>query len=595
MTTQQLNHGAAPAGRSEPQTQSAADAQSTQEAQSGEAITRAAEALLREHPDAIVAGLSSNGLIVPIPGAVGLWGQETIEGRAVIDNVVAADRNKVVELWQSAHKVGSVSGKVRLLSAPSRWMTLHFLDIRDAHGILLCVILPSEEPGEENAEDEVEELPPTAPRFSTLMEDELGKVLDCDAAFTQMFGYTPEDVIGESVLDQMHPEDQGRVVEGWLAMISTHRDQQTRLRRRRKDGSWMWVDTTLHNYLNDPERNHVLVEIIDVSAEMAAQEALEEREELLRRLTDAMPVGLLQLDTERNIVYNNGYLLEILHDSSDTAAAKLDPTSGTEAPQTAAPSLRTLLATLTEEGMAHFESSLATVLDEGIDQDIEVDMVLESGVWRRALMSIRTLLRHGGEVNGAITCVLDITDSARARKELEKRATFDALTGCHNRSSILTALQGELEQNDSSLTAVVYVDLDKFKRVNDTLGHAAGDELLALAADRLRVAGRADDVVGRLGGDEFLLLLKGIPGPEVAMRVAHRICTLLGTKFELSSETVELRASVGVAFRGPRTPTLTAEELVKLADTAMYASKDQGLGLPVLAAGLQGSAAPQAG
>jgi diguanylate cyclase (GGDEF)-like protein len=198
-------------------------------------------------------------------------------------------------------------------------------------------------------------------------------------------------------------------------------------------------------------------------------------------------------------------------------------------------------------------------------------------------------------VNGAITCVLDITDSARARKELEKRATFDALTGCHNRSSILTALQGELEQNDSSLTAVVYVDLDKFKRVNDTLGHAAGDELLALAADRLRVAGRADDVVGRLGGDEFLLLLKGIPGPEVAMRVAHRICTLLGTKFELSSETVELRASVGVAFRGPRTPTLTAEELVKLADTAMYASKDQGLGLPVLAAGLQGSAAPQAG
>jgi diguanylate cyclase (GGDEF)-like protein/PAS domain S-box-containing protein len=593
MATQQRNHKAPPADQPEPETQSPADAQSVQEAQSGAAIARAAEALLREHPDAIVAGLSSNGLIVPIPGAVALWGQETIEGRAVIDSVVAADRNTVVELWQSAHKVGSVSGKVRLLSKPSRWMTLHFLDIRDAHGILLCVILPSEEPGEEHDEDDVEELPPTAPRFSTLLEDELGKVLDCDAAFTQMFGYTPEDVIGESVLDQMHPEDQGRVVEGWLAMISTHRDQQTRLRRRRKDGSWMWVDTTLHNYLNDPERNHVLVEIIDVSAEMAAQEALQEREELLRRLTDAMPVGLLQVDTERNVVYNNAHLLEILHDSSGPAAVKLQPTLGTEPPQTPAPSLRTLLATLTEEGLALFESSLATVLNDGIDQDIEVDMVLESGVWRRALMSVRTLLRHGGEVSGAITCVLDVTDSARARKELEKRATFDALTGCYNRSSILTALQGELEQNDSSLTGVVYVDLDKFKPVNDTLGHAAGDELLALVADRLRVAGRADDVVGRLGGDEFLLLLKGIPGPEVAMRVAHRICTLLGTEFELSSETVELRASVGVAFRGPGTPTLTAEELVKLADTAMYASKDQGLGLPVLAAGLQGSTPPQ--
>jgi diguanylate cyclase (GGDEF)-like protein/PAS domain S-box-containing protein len=594
MAINQRNHGAAPTGESDPQTPSAAEVQAAREKQSGEAVARAAEALLREHPDAVVAGLSSNGLIVPIPGAVALWGQETIEGRAVIDNVVAADRNTVVELWLEARTLGSVSGKVRLLSNPSRWMTLYFMDIRDVHGILLGVILPSDESGEEHAASDGEELPPTAPRFSTLMEDELGKVLDCDAAFTQMFGYTPEDVIGESVLDQMHPEDQGRVIEGWLAMLSTHRDQQTRLRRRRKDGSWVWVDTTLHNYLNDPERKHVLVEIIDVSAEMAAQEALQEREELLRRLTDAMPVGLLQLDTDRNLVYKNAHLLEILHGARDTAVAKLDPAPGTEPPEAPEPSLGTLLATLTEEGTADFESSLTKVLDEGIDQDIEVDIVLKSGVWRRALMNIRTLLRQGGEVSGAIMCVLDITDSARARQELEKRATFDALTGCYNRPSILTALQGELEANDSSLTGVVYVDLDKFKPVNDTLGHAAGDELLALVADRLRVAGRADDIVGRLGGDEFLLLLKDIPGPEVAMRVAHRVCTLLGTKFELSSETVELRASVGVAFRGPETPMLTAEELIKLADTAMYASKDQALGLPVLAAGLNATATPKA-
>ena len=84
----------------------------------------------------------------------------------------------------------------------------------------------------------------------------------------------------------------------------------------------MWIDTTLHNYLNQPDRNHVLVEIIDVSAEMAAQEALQEHEELLRRLTDAMPVGLLQLDTERRVVYHNARLLEILHGASDPAARR---------------------------------------------------------------------------------------------------------------------------------------------------------------------------------------------------------------------------------------------------------------------------------
>jgi diguanylate cyclase (GGDEF)-like protein len=297
-----------------------------------------------------------------------------------------------------------------------------------------------------------------------------------------------------------------------------------------------------------------------------------------------MPVGLLQLDTDRNVVYNNAHLLEILHGSRTGAPAQLESPDGESADQADAPraTAMTLLSTLTEEGLTAFETSMKTVLDEGIDQDIEVDMVLQSGVWRRALMSIRALLRQSGEVNGAITCVLDITDSARARQELEKRATFDALTGAHNRSSILSSLQLELEQEDSSMTGVVYVDLDKFKPVNDTLGHAAGDELLTLVAERLSIASRSEDVVGRLGGDEFLVLLRSIPEPEVAMRVARRICTSLNSKFELSSGTIELRASVGVAWRDSE--TISAEELVRQADAAMYMSKSQGRGLPMAAA-----------
>ena len=109
-----------------------------------------------------------------------------------------------------------------------------------------------------------------------------------------MFGYTADELIGERVLDQIHPEDQARAVEGWLALLSSRRVQQMRCRRKRKDGSFMWIDTTLHNYLNQPDRNYVLVEIIDVSAEMAAQEALQDQGALLRRLIEAMPDGLLQ-------------------------------------------------------------------------------------------------------------------------------------------------------------------------------------------------------------------------------------------------------------------------------------------------------------
>jgi len=550
-----------------------------------QSIALAADALLREHSDALVCGLSSNGLIVPVPNTVGLWGQAAIEGRAVIDGVVAEDRATVISLWQLAQHEGASAGNVRLLSKPSSWVTLHFLDVREIHGTLMCIILPNDQAIEEDGRPAAKEQAPAAPRFSTLLEDEGANVLECDDAFTQMFGYTPEELIGKSVLDQIHPDDQGRAVEGWLAVLSTRRAQQTRLRRRRKDGTWMWVDTTLHNFLNQPDRNYVLIEIIDVTAEMHAQEALEEREELLRRITDAMPVGLLQVDTDRTVVYNNARLLDILHgcagqdDAAPDLPAGAAPIEDADAPST---SVVEILHTLTDEGLGAFDAALAEVLSEGVDRDVEVDIVLASGTWRRALMSLRALLRSSGEVNGAITCVLDITDSARARQELEKRATFDPLTHCHNRSSILGTLQLELERDDATTTGAVYVDLDEFKPVNDRLGHAAGDELLVLVAERMKLASRDHDVIGRLGGDEFLVLLRDIHGPEMAMRAAERIGQALCSDFQLSCGTVKLRASIGVACSGAG--TISPEELVKRADTAMYESKQQRRSVPVLAA-----------
>jgi len=550
-------------------------------------LARGAEALLREHPDALVAGLASNGLIVPVPQTVGLYGQSLIEGRAVFDNVVAADRNTVTRMWVNLRQERATTGKVRMLDRPNAWMTLHFIDLQEIHGIVLAVVLPSEEPGQESAAEQAAQ-GRAAPRFCTLLEDEGANVIECDDAFTQMFGYELEDVHGKSVLDQIHPDDQGRAVEGWLTVLSTGRNQQTRLRRRRKDGSWMWVDTTLHNCLNEPGRNYVLVELIDISAEMQAQEALADSEELLRRLTNAMPVGLLQVDTERSVIYNNARLLEILHGAGASGAGSpssalspaLDAGDGDEGAGAATVPLEVALETLTDEARSEFDTALTEVLAEGVDRDVELAVALPGGEQRRALMSLRALMRPSGEVSGAITCVLDVTDSARARKELEQRATYDTLTGCHNRSSILGSLQTELEREGSSGIGVVYVDLDEFKPVNDTLGHAAGDELLVLVAERLARASRESDLVGRLGGDEFLLVLQDIPGTDVAMAVADRVCRLLSDSFELSCGPVQLRGSVGVACS--RGEDLSAEELIKKADAAMYESKDRREGRPVL-------------
>ncbi len=554
----------------------------------GHSIAEGAEALLREHPGAQVCALAANGLIVPVPQSVGLWGQGLIEGRALIDNVVAADRTAVVRLWLAAQQEGSAATKVRMLATPAKWSTLHFIDLREVHGVFLGVILPSDEDaGEEPTELQTT---PAAPRFCTLTEDEGARVVAADDAFTQMFGYTEQELLGKSVLDQIHPDDQGRAVEGWLAVISSNRAQQTRLRRRRKDGSYVWVDTTLHNFLNHPGRNCVVVEIIDISAEMAAQEALHEHEELLRRLTDAMPVGLLQIDVARDVVYNNACLLEILYgsepiDSAMTSEpAPLLPGEQEAAAQRhdePAPAVNALLQTLTEESTAKFAGVLDEVLGAGVDRDVEVDIVRPSGAPRRALMSVRALSRADGEVGGAITCVLDVTDSARAREELEHRATYDTLTHVHNRSSILAVLQEQLEREDGRSTGVVYVDLDKFKPVNDTLGHAAGDELLVLVGERLKLASRDSDVIGRLGGDEFLIVLRDVPSSHVAMQVAERISMTVCGSFELSSGEADLRASIGVACG--QHGAVTAEDLVRQADAAMYRSKSDGRCVPVLA------------
>ncbi|HLI33069.1 MAG TPA: diguanylate cyclase [Solirubrobacteraceae bacterium] len=544
-------------------------------------VEMAAEAILREHPNALVCALAPDGLITPLPKSVQLWGQEGIDGRAMIDHVIAEDRRTVVVAWRQAMTEGLAEAKVRLISAPERWMRLHFVDVRARHGVLVCILVPTEEVADltELASAQADAMP----RFATLIEDESAAVLDCDESFVRMFGFSAEELIGKNVLDQIHPDDQPRAVEGWLAMLSTMRMQQARMRRRRKDGSYLWVDVTMHNFLHDPERRHVLVELIDVSAEMAAQEAVQEREELLRRLMDAMPDGVLHVDRDRHVRFHNARLLDILH------ARAMPPRSaqGTAAEQEQGGTeqgvcLGELLRTLSEAGSIAFHMTLARVLAEGVDEELEADFQAAQGEWRRALFSFRALRRTEREVNGAIITVLDITDSARARAELERRATFDALTHCLNRSSITAALQRELAGASRKETAVVFVDLDHFKQVNDTLGHAAGDEVLVAVVERLRHATRSEDQIGRLGGDEFLLLIRGVPEPEVAMGVAERISASLREPLRLAGGPLAMVASLGVAW--VTGPDDDAESLIARADEAMYRSKAAREGLPVLAA-----------
>jgi diguanylate cyclase (GGDEF)-like protein len=135
----------------------------------------------------------------------------------------------------------------------------------------------------------------------------------------------------------------------------------------------------------------------------------------------------------------------------------------------------------------------------------------------------------------------------------------------------MSALEATVSQAERALVAVIFVDLDEFKEVNDRHGHAVGDELLIIAAERLTGAVRQGDFVGRLGGDEFLVVCPEVTGPDEATRVADRVAAALHGEFTIGGTTIELRASVGVVCA--QRQGASAEDLVSEADVAMYASK----------------------
>ncbi|HUX71947.1 MAG TPA: GGDEF domain-containing protein [Cellulomonadaceae bacterium] len=171
---------------------------------------------------------------------------------------------------------------------------------------------------------------------------------------------------------------------------------------------------------------------------------------------------------------------------------------------------------------------------------------------------------------------------AVATLELSHRALHDGLTGLPNRTVFWDRLSHRLDLADRRTTgfAVLFLDLDNFKTVNDTLGHAAGDQLLVQVAWRIRAELRAGDTAARVGGDEFVVLLDDVATKEAAMVVALRLNETLREPYEIGRHRQTATSSIGVAV-GPE-DLATADAVVAAADAAMYAAKRSGRGLCVL-------------
>lgn len=511
--------------------------------------------LLALHPDAPLTAVNEYGLFIPLPPSFDAAGHSVIdrEARSALDLVVPADRVVIIAAWQRTKAVGAARASVHLLTRPEQPVLLTMFDLRPTHGVLMVVF--TEEEGEGDVLVELAAAQAVRPRSAVQRKNEVAVFVDVDDATTELLGVPRDEIVGHGSLDFVHPDDQQRSITAWLDLLGAPgAARRVRLRHRRGDGSWIWLELTNHNLLDHPDYHCVVTEMLDISDEIAAQEAVRAREELLRRLTETIPLGVLQVDRSGTVVYTNERLHQILG-------------------RGAAAGIEEQLDTVAAADRPRVSQAVAEVVTDGSDRDLEVRVEGDSDGFRLCRVSIRGLHDASGvEVLGVIICVDDITESARLRSELEDRATYDVLTRCLNRASVMAVLDATLAEGKR--TGVVFIDLDRFKQVNDVLGHTAGDELLVAAAERLQAAVRGTDVVGRLGGDEFLVVCPRLNTGTELVAIAERIVDSFQSPVELSGAgRVGLRASIGVALSDEGDD---ADTLVANADVAMYESKRQG-------------------
>ncbi|MET7691750.1 EAL domain-containing protein [Streptomyces sp. NPDC005483] len=184
-------------------------------------------------------------------------------------------------------------------------------------------------------------------------------------------------------------------------------------------------------------------------------------------------------------------------------------------------------------------------------------------------------LRHDKTVEGLVITLRDVTEQRQLEHELTQRAFHDPLTGLPNRTLLLERTERALlrGRRESTLTCLLFIDLDDFKIVNDTLGHSGGDQLLATVGERLSRTLRRSDTAARLGGDEFAVLMEGARQPVDAELLAAQVIQSLNRPFQLSDDSVNVSASVGVATAWD---SVDPEELLALADLALYSAKSAG-------------------
>lgn len=404
-------------------------------------------------------------------------------------------------------------------------------------------------------------------RFRALTEHatDLIRIAGADGAITyaspshqRILGYAPAQMEGRQTSEFVHPDDYPRVYEEFKAAIENPDViVVSRFRMSHADGSWRTVEVLGKNRLHDPAIRGFVLNARDITERSRIEAALRESEERFRTLIEKAPL-CVGISDEHGIfeTVNPAYCALYGY----TAEEMIGQHFTFLFPQRQ----RAEKARTYERRLASWSEGRA-----------EVEVVTKSGELLTVLATTVPITGPDGRPKTA-SFVLDITDRKRTEQHLDHLAHHDTLTSLPNRILFHDRLTQALAhaRRHGQLAALLFLDLDGFKSINDTWGHDTGDLLLQAVAQRLRACVREDDTVARLGGDEFTVLLPNTGSGDNAAIVARKILEELAGVFAIAGHDLFITASIGISlypFDG-----YDPDTLVRGADMAMYRAKGMG-------------------
>ena len=375
--------------------------------------------------------------------------------------------------------------------------------------------------------------------------------------FEAITGLPRAAALGAGWTSALHPDDYPLMHVALEQLTRSHAPFQSTLRCLHRDGKLVWVSVKIAPILIDDQIEGYVGSLDDITTLRESEVALLESEARLRTIADTLPAMIAYIDADQvyrflNIAYEREFGLTGRH----VLGKSVRDTVGEARYRSVAPYIGRVLAGETLSFEEEDEK-------EGIERCMEVIYIPQIGEDNLQVVGFHVMRQ-------------DITVQKREKQRLLKLAQVDALTGLSNRAGFQQKLSDAMHasRQQQHLMAVMYMDIDRFKPVNDTHGHGTGDALLRAFAQRLTQTMRATDIIARLGGDEFTIIMEQISKPDDAAVLAEKIVAAMQQPFELEGITVRISASIGLAFY--RDEDISPAVLLQRADVLLYQAKQDG-------------------